>query len=45
MTQGQLCQTTWDGRNRAGESVASGVYFISVHGSSSHVLKKVVVLR
>jgi len=42
---GSLYQASWDGRNRNGEAVASGVYFVSVHGSSSHALKKVVVLK
>jgi hypothetical protein len=45
VSSGLLYQASWDGRNRDGEAIASGVYFVSVHGSSSHVLKKVVVLH
>ena len=45
VTAGLLYQAQWDGRNHNGQSVASGLYFISVHGPSTHVLKKVVVLK
>ena len=44
-TPGALYQARWDGRNRDGEAVANGLYFVSVHGDSTHILKKVVVLR
>jgi hypothetical protein len=45
VSPGGLYQARWDGKNRDGEDVANGVYFVSVHGSSSHILKKVIVLR
>ena len=44
-TAGALYQARWDGRNRDGQAVANGLYFVSVHGNSAHCLKKVVVLR
>jgi len=45
VSPGALYQAVWSGANRNGQAIASGVYFVSVHGSSTHVLKKVVVLR
>lgn len=45
VTAGGTYQAQWDGANRWGQSIASGVYFVSLHGPSTHVLKKVVVLR
>ena len=35
----------WDGRNSAGETVASGVYFYSIHAGDFHATKKLTVLR
>jgi len=42
---GQLYQAVWDGRNQAGEMVASGVYIVSVYGPNTRILKKVIVLK
>jgi len=38
-------QATWDGKNREAETVASGVYFISVRGAGIKQIRKVVVLK
>jgi hypothetical protein len=45
VSPGGLYQAVWRGANRDGQPIASGVYFVSLHGSSSHLLMKVVVLR
>jgi hypothetical protein len=37
--------TTWDGRNRAGVAVPSGVYFVRLETSSGRGLQRVVRLR
>jgi hypothetical protein len=42
---GILYGLKWDGKNDYGESVASGLYVISIAGSQTHILKKVVVLK
>jgi hypothetical protein len=38
-------QASWDGKNGSDETVASGVYFISVKGAGIRVIRKVVVLK
>ena len=38
-------QATWDGRNRDNETVASGVYFVSIKGGGLKSMRKVVVLK
>jgi hypothetical protein len=35
----------WDGRNAQGQTVASGVYFITVHGGSVRSVKKLIVVK
>lgn len=42
---GVLYALHWDGRNDASETVAAGLYIVSVHGPSTRILKKVVVLK
>jgi hypothetical protein len=42
---GSLYSLVWDGMNGEGGSLASGVYFISIHGKSTHSLRKLVLLR
>jgi hypothetical protein len=42
---GVVYAADWNGRNGDGSMVASGLYIISVQGSSVHTLKKVVVLK
>ena len=37
--------TTWDGRNRAGMTVARGVYFVSVVGPGINEIRKVLVVK
>jgi len=36
---------TWDGRNRAGQVVARGLYFIRVVGPNLDEIRKVLVVR
>jgi hypothetical protein len=45
VANGGLYTQLWDGLNADGGPLASGVYFISIHGSSTHALRKVVLLR
>ena len=45
ISQGQIYSCNWDGKNEQGETVASGIYFVSVHGAHQHSIKKVVVLK
>ena len=35
----------WDGRNEAGENVASGIYFYSLRTSGAYQTKKLVIIR
>ena len=35
----------WDGRNAAGESVASGVYFYTIHTGTFHATRKMLIKR
>ena len=35
----------WDGRNTAGESVASGVYFYAIHAGTFHATRKMLIQR
>jgi hypothetical protein len=42
---GVLYALRWDGKNDGGEGVAAGVYIVSVKGTSTRILKKVVVLK
>ena len=35
----------WDGRNTAGESVASGVYFYAIQAGSFHATRKMIIKR
>lgn len=43
--KGLWFQATWDGRNGDGDTVASGVYFVSVRGAGIRSIRKVVVIR
>jgi hypothetical protein len=45
VANGGLYTLLWDGMNGQGGALASGVYFISIHGHSTHSLRKVVLLR
>ena len=38
-------QAQWDGKNQYDETVASGVYFISVQGAGIRSIRKVIVLK
>jgi len=42
---GVLYAASWDGKNGDGDTVASGLYVVSVYGKSVHTLKKVVVIK
>jgi hypothetical protein len=42
---GVLYAASWNGKNGDGETVAAGIYVISVHGRATRSLKKVVVMR
>jgi len=42
---GPQSSVRWDGRNRAGREVASGVYFALVKGSGQNVVKKIAIIR
>jgi hypothetical protein len=42
---GLWLQVSWDGHNVEGQTVAAGVYLISVKGAGIKTIKKVVVLR
>jgi hypothetical protein len=44
-TAGVLHKVTWDGRNRAGESVASGVYFYKLVTKNFAQTRKMVLLK
>ena len=35
----------WDGRNKAGEQVSSGIYFYSMEAGSFRAMKKMVISR
>ena len=37
--------TTWDGKNRAGNTVSRGVYFISVVAPGINEIRKVLVVK
>lgn len=43
--KGVLYALKWDGRNDDGQTVASGLYVISIYGPQTRILKKVVVLK
>jgi flagellar hook assembly protein FlgD len=45
LAAGVSFQTSWDGRNDAGDWVGSGVYFVSVKGSGFRSVRKVVLLK
>jgi flagellar hook assembly protein FlgD len=38
-------QATWDGRNDRGDTISSGVYFISIRGAGIRTLRRVVVIK
>jgi fibronectin-binding autotransporter adhesin len=38
-------QQTWNGHNRVGEMVASGIYFVSVRGAGIRSVRKVILLK
>ena len=38
-------QAQWNGRNGSDETVASGVYFVSVKGAGIKTIRKVVVMK
>ena len=42
---GQQFQADWDGKNADGDTVASGVYFVSVRGAGIKSIRKVIVLK
>lgn len=42
---GSIYAETWNGQNRGGEWVASGIYLVSIYGDGIRELKKVVVLK
>jgi hypothetical protein len=42
---GLIYNCNWDGRNEKGDTVSSGIYFISVRGHHQHSLKKVILLK
>lgn len=42
---GAIYTSSWDGRNSSGDMIASGIYFISVHGAHQSTIKKVIVLK
>ena len=42
---GQIYSCSWDGRNADGDLIASGIYFVSVHGAHQRAVKKVIVLK
>lgn len=42
---GVLYALHWDGHNDASETVAAGLYIVSVYGPNTKILKKVVVLK
>jgi hypothetical protein len=42
---GVVYALSWDGKNDEGQTVASGVYFVSARGAQTHILKKVIVLK
>jgi flagellar hook assembly protein FlgD len=37
--------TTWDGTDRNGQVVASGVYFVEIKAPGFHLVKKVAVVK
>jgi hypothetical protein len=45
VTKGLQYQASWNGKNGDGESVASGVYVISVRGGGIKSIRKVIVIR
>jgi hypothetical protein len=45
VTAGVLFSVQWDGTNTRGETVASGVYFVSVSGRYVRSIRKVIVLK
>ena len=38
-------QANWNGKNADGETVASGVYFVSVKGAGIKTIRRVVVIK
>ncbi|MCD4812641.1 hypothetical protein K8S19_02990 [bacterium] len=45
MTRGGYHYVQWDGRNRQGENVAAGVYFIVHENDGKRTIRKVLVIR
>lgn len=45
ISAGLWFQATWDGKNSNGETVSSGVYFISVKGAGIKSIRKVIVIK
>jgi hypothetical protein len=42
---GQWYQANWNGKNKWGDTVASGVYFVSIRGAGIKSIRKVIVLK
>jgi hypothetical protein len=42
---GVIYTSSWDGKNTQGDVIASGIYFISVHGLRQSAIKKVILLK
>jgi hypothetical protein len=42
---GVVYTSSWDGKNTEGDVIASGIYFISVHGAHQSTIKKIIVLK
>ena len=38
-------QAQWDGKNGAGETAASGIYFVSVKGGGIKSIRRVVLMK
>jgi hypothetical protein len=42
---GVIYSSSWDGKNMEGSIIASGIYFVSIHGARQSTIKKVIVLK
>jgi hypothetical protein len=45
VAMGAWVQAHWNGNNPQGQSVANGVYFVSIQGAGLHTVKKVVLIK